>query len=142
MVFFNVNYPQAITELDPSYSLTYQLKFYLKQNDCLYIDIYVKYKMHYSQLYYMFMDMRCSELLCGCSSLVEFLTFNDSFGDNPEQAFFLDWALYQFFPCYLLFPLPALFNANPRHQRAHCCVVHELFPIQRVFSFLFFLIET
>lgn len=60
-------------------------------------------------------------MYCGCSTVAEFLTYNDSFGDIPEQAFFSGLGLVPVFSFFLLFPLPALFNPNPLHQRAFRC---------------------
>lgn len=113
MFFLNVNYPQAITELDPSYSLTYQLKFYLKQNDCLYIDIYVKYKMHYSQLY----QSTCSWICVApsyCVVAVHWLNSSRSmihleiiqskhfFWIGPCTSFFPVIYCFHFLPCLML----------------------------------------
>lgn len=82
-----------------------------------------------------------SNVYYSCSRVAEFLTYNDSFRDIPEEAFFSGLGLVPVFPFFLLFPLPALFNANPRHQRVFRCVRCSTWAVANPKSF-FFIIET
>lgn len=79
-----------------------------------------------------------SNVYYSCSRVAEFLAYNDSFRDIPEEAFFPDWALYQFFPsfyCFHFLPCLMLTRAIKGYFVAFG-VVHEPLPTQRVFLLL------